>query len=75
MQAEPGIRQIITQEDPELIDLDDSRFLFILNFQRRGDAAEQPNVIDPVAEQQRLRAARPKPGDHRADGQPAHSPQ
>ena len=56
VQAEPGIRQILASEDPELIDLDESRFLFIFNFQRRAMQA-QPDVIDPVAEQQRLQAA------------------
>ncbi len=56
VQAEPGIRGILDQEDPELISLDESRFLFILDFQRRA-MAEQPNVIDPVAEQRRLQAA------------------
>lgn len=56
VQAEPGIRQILAQEDPELIDLDESRFLFILDFQRRN-LQPRPNVIDPVAEQRRLQAA------------------
>ena len=56
IQAEPGIRQLITQEDLELIDLDSSRFLFILNFQREA-MRPQPSVLDPVAEAQRLRAA------------------
>ena len=56
VQAEPGIRQILDSEDPELVNLDESRFLFILDFQRRA-MQEQPNVIDPVAEQRRLQAA------------------
>ena len=56
VQAEPGIRQILASEDPELINLDESRFLFILDFQRRA-MQEQPNVLDPVAEQRRLQAA------------------
>jgi hypothetical protein len=55
VQAEPGIRQILAAEDPELINLDESRFLFILDFQRRN-MQEQPNVIDPVAEARRLQA-------------------
>ena len=56
VQAEPGIRQILAAEDPELVNLDESRFLFILDFQRRN-MQEQPNVIDPVAEARRLQAA------------------
>ena len=56
VQAEPGIRQILASEDPELINLDESRFLFILDFQRRA-MQDQPNVIDPVAEARRLQAA------------------
>jgi hypothetical protein len=35
------------------VNLDDSRFLFILNFQRRALQPTEP-VIDPVAERQRL---------------------
>lgn len=56
VQAEPGIRQILAAEDPELVNLDESRFLFILDFQRRN-MQDQPNVIDPVAEARRLQAA------------------
>jgi hypothetical protein len=56
VQAEPGIRQILANEDPELINLDESRFLFILDFQRRA-LQPKPNVIDPVAEARRLQAA------------------
>jgi hypothetical protein len=56
VQAEPNIRQLLVQEDAELVDLDASRFLFILNFQREA-MRPKPNVIDPVAEAQRLRAA------------------
>ena len=56
VQAEPGIRQILAQEDPELINLDENRFLFILDFQRRN-MQESPNVLDPVAEARRLQAA------------------
>lgn len=55
VQAQPDIRQLLVQEDAELVDLDAGRFLFILNFQR--DAMRpKPNVLDPVAEAQRLRA-------------------
>lgn len=56
VQAEPNIRQLLVQEDAELVDLDASRFLFILNFQREA-MRPRPNVLDPVAEAQRLRAA------------------
>lgn len=55
VQAEPNIRQLLVQEDAELVDLDASRFLFILNFQREA-MRPKPNVLDPVAEAQRLRA-------------------
>ena len=57
-----------------MVSLDASRFLFILNFQRKAMQA-QPNVLDPVAEAQAL-AVRLGRGqrDHRADGQPAHRP-
>jgi hypothetical protein len=53
--AEPGIRAKILQENAELVDLDDRRFLFILDFQRRRLQPQEP-VIDPVAEAQRLRS-------------------
>ena len=56
VQAEPGIRQLLVAEDAELVDLDSSRFLFILNFQREA-MRPQPNVIDPAAEARRLQAA------------------
>jgi hypothetical protein len=56
VEATPGIRQVITSEDEELLSLDDSRFLFILNFQRRAMTPDGP-VIDPVAETQRLQQA------------------
>ena len=42
VQAEPGIRQILASEDPELINLDESRFLFILDFQRRAMQPSSP---------------------------------
>jgi hypothetical protein len=53
--ADPGIRAKILQENAELVDLDDRRFLFILDFQRRQLQPQEP-VIDPVAEAQRLRS-------------------
>ena len=56
VQAEPNIRQLLAAEDAELVNVDDSRFLFILNFQREA-MQEQPNVLDPVAEARRLQAA------------------
>jgi hypothetical protein len=54
--AQPGIRQEITAENEELISLDRSRFLFILNFQRKAMSERNEPVIDPVAEAQRLRS-------------------
>jgi hypothetical protein len=56
VQAEPGIRELLVAEDAELVNLDSNRFLFILNFQRRA-LQPQPDVLDPVAEAQRLQAA------------------
>lgn len=55
VESEPNIRQILVAENQDLIDLDEGRFLFILNFQRRGLERREP-VIDPVAEAQRLAA-------------------
>ncbi|MGD9509956.1 MAG: DUF3035 domain-containing protein [Geminicoccaceae bacterium] len=55
VQAQPNIRDLLVQEDAELVDLDAGRFLFILNFQREA-MRPKPNVLDPVAEAQRLRA-------------------
>ena len=54
--AVPNIRELLVQEDAELVDLDSGRFLFILNFQREA-MRPRPNVLDPVAEAQRLQAA------------------
>ena len=56
VQAQPGIRDMLVAEDAELVSLDASRFLFILNFQRKAMQA-QPNVLDPVAEARRLQSA------------------
>jgi Protein of unknown function (DUF3035) len=53
VEAEPGIRQVLVAENQELVNLDDNRFLFILNFQRRALQPTEP-VVDPVAERQRL---------------------
>jgi hypothetical protein len=53
---EPGIRDLILTENSELTQLDESRFLFILDFQRRNMVGERgvENPIDPVAEAARL---------------------
>ena len=75
VQAEPGIRETIIAEDRELMNIDASRFLFILDFQRRA-MTPAPNVLDPVAEAQRLkgRAAGRRQRDHAADRQRASRP-
>ena len=61
VQAEPGIRETIVAEDRELMNIDSSRFLFILDFQRRA-MTPAPNVLDPVAEAQRLKGVQPTAG-------------
>lgn len=58
VQAEPGIREILVAENSELLNIDANRFLFILNFQRRAMEPEA-NVLNPVAEAQRLRSVEP----------------
>ncbi|HEX6012331.1 MAG TPA: DUF3035 domain-containing protein [Geminicoccaceae bacterium] len=78
VEAEPGIRQVLVAENQELVNLDDNRFLFILNFQRRALQPTGP-VIDPVAERQRLQqaAASAAPGSvvtMRTGSQPLLSP-
>ena len=54
--VEPNIRDLILTENTELTQLDESRFLFILDFQRRNmaTATGAANPIDPVAEAARL---------------------
>lgn len=56
--AEPGIRDLILAENTELTQLDESRFLFILDFQRRamteGQGLNTP--LDATAEAARLEA-------------------
>jgi hypothetical protein len=56
---EPNIRDIILTENSELTQLDESRFLFILDFQRRamteGTGLDTP--LDATAEAARLEAA------------------
>jgi hypothetical protein len=55
----PNIRDIILTENTELTQLDESRFLFILDFQRRAmiEAAGLDTPLDPTAEAARLEAA------------------
>jgi hypothetical protein len=56
--AQPGIRDLILTENTELTQLDESRFLFILDFQRRNMTAASGVLtpIDPTAEAARLEA-------------------
>jgi hypothetical protein len=56
VQARPGIRETLLAENLDLVNLDQGRFLFILNFQQRARMPQEP-VIDPVAETRRLAAA------------------
>jgi hypothetical protein len=56
VQARPGIRETLVAENLDLVNLDQGRFLFILNFQKRARMPQEP-VIDPVAESRRLAAA------------------
>lgn len=55
---EPNIREVILEENTEMTQLDESRFLFILDFQRRrmvdNSGIYQP--LDPNAEAARLEA-------------------
>ncbi len=56
--ATPGIREIILTENTELTQLDESRFLFILDFQRRNmaDQSGLDTPLDARAEAERLEA-------------------
>ena len=56
--VQPGIRDLILTENTELTQLDESRFLFILDFQRRNMTAASGAItpIDPAAEAARLEA-------------------
>ncbi len=56
--AQPGIREIILTENTEITQLDESRFLFILDFQRRNmeDANQLDTPLDAQAEAERLNA-------------------
>jgi hypothetical protein len=56
VQAQPGIRETLVAENLDLVNLDQGRFLFILNFQKRARMPQEP-VIDPVAESRRIAAA------------------
>lgn len=55
VQGEPGIRDVLVAENEDLVNLDESRFLFILSWQRRNQPRDEP-VIDPAAEAERLAA-------------------
>lgn len=56
-QADPEIRRKIAEEGTDLVSIDDSRFLFILDFQRRALSTATPGTtLDPQAEAARLRA-------------------
>lgn len=56
--VEPDIRALLLEENTELTQLDESRFLFILDFQRRRmlDASGVETPLDPAAEAARLEA-------------------
>ncbi len=56
--VQPGIRDLILTENTELTQLDESRFLFILDFQRRNMIAASgvDTPLDPAAEAARLEA-------------------
>lgn len=54
--ADPDIRRKLADENTQMVSLDQSTFLFILNFQRRNASTqEQGTPLDPVAEARRLR--------------------
>lgn len=57
VQGNPSIREVLVAENQELINLDESRFLFILGFQRRAMQRQQEPVINPTLEAQRLAAS------------------
>lgn len=56
--AQPGIRELILAENSELTQIDESRFLFILDWQRRRMTAESgvSTPLDAQAEAARLEA-------------------
>jgi hypothetical protein len=54
--ADPDIRRRLLEENTELANIDDSRFLIILDWQRRR-MTPQGTPIDAAAEAERLRAA------------------
>ena len=53
-QADPAIRERLAEETRGLVGLDEGRFLFILDFQRRAYARADTTALDPIAEAQRL---------------------
>lgn len=55
--AMPDIRAVIAEESTGLAGLDESRFLFILDFQRRAYANADTTPLDARAEAQRLAEA------------------
>ncbi len=56
-EADPEIRGRIVDESSQLAGLDESRFWFILDFQRRAYASEDGTPVDARAEAQRLNDA------------------
>lgn len=55
VQAEPDIRRVLLEENTELTNIDESRFLIILDWQRRR-MTPQGTPINATAEAERLRA-------------------
>ncbi len=53
-EADPEIRRTLAEETRGLVGLDEDRFWFILDFQRRAYARADVTALDPVAEAQRL---------------------
>lgn len=56
VEADPEIRRRLIEESSELVDLDRSRFLFVLGFQR-SQFEPKGEPIDPVAEAAKLQQA------------------
>jgi hypothetical protein len=55
--ADPNIREVLTDETTGLAGLDESRFWFILDFQRRAYSQVDGTPLDATAEAQRLAEA------------------
>lgn len=68
--ADPQIRTVLAEEGEGLAGLDESRFWFILDFQRRAYARTEGNPINATAEAQRLREAGVNVRGARIDTQP-----